>query len=230
MPALSWGWQGKVVHLDDGDSGSALYRGRPVKFRLYGIDAPELHQDFGRKARSFCSKLLFHRVVEIEPLDRDPYEREVALVFVDGKCVNEEMVKAGFAWVYLRYCRNSRCAGWLRLQEEAREKRLGLWVRRNPVPPWVFRERERTDHALPRHGLLTGCPADFFGNDSFHVFHRRGCRYYDCRRWTFHSLSPEEANREGYTPCRICKPGKLGDLERKPKVTIDSGRLDWTKQ
>ena len=128
MPALCWGRRGKIVHLDDGDLGIALYQGKEVKFRLYGVDAPEWKQDFGSKAKSFPSILMLREAVEMEILDRDRYDREVALVFVEGKCVNEEPVRIGLAWVYIQHCRNDRCDGGLRLQQLAKENRLGIWA------------------------------------------------------------------------------------------------------
>ena len=37
------------------------------------------------------------------------------------------MVKAGYAWVYKKYCRSSFCSDWLALENNARNKKLGLW-------------------------------------------------------------------------------------------------------
>jgi micrococcal nuclease len=200
------GWQGKVVHLEDGDSGIALLKGRRVKFRLYGIDAPELHQDFGRRAKSFSSKLILRKVVELEPLDHDGYGREVVLAFVDGKCVNQELVRAGLAWVYLQYCTISRCNEWLRLQQEAKEKRLGLWTMRRPVPPWEYREHHRPDRSSLAWNLLTRLLGDYCGNASSQVFHRKGCKYHDSEGSSVRFASREEAVLKGYRPCRLCKP------------------------
>jgi endonuclease YncB( thermonuclease family) len=207
LPAsLSWGGKAKIVHLEDGDSGTALYQGRGVKFRLYGIDAPEWKQDFGGKAKFFSSRLMLRKVVEMEVLEHDRYDREVALIFVDGKCVNEELVKAGLAWVYVQYCKIGRCGGWLRLQEEAKQKRLGLWGKKRPLPPWEYRERQRPDRSSPGWSLLTRLMGDYRGNENSRVFHRKGCKYYDCERCTVVFSSRDEALRKGYTPCRMCKP------------------------
>jgi micrococcal nuclease len=145
MPEYSLGWQGKVIHLDDGDSGIAVYQGRRVKFRLYGIDAPELHQDFGRRARAFASNLLLGKTADFESRDRDYYDREIVIVYVAGKCINEEMIRAGLAWVYSHYCRNGPCDEWARLQKTARARRVGLWIANHPIPPREFREQHRDE-------------------------------------------------------------------------------------
>ena len=71
---------------------------------MYGIDTPERGQAFGTKAKKFTSDMVFGKVVEIEPVDIDRYGRTVALVAVFKRLVNEELVNAGFAWVYTRYC------------------------------------------------------------------------------------------------------------------------------
>jgi endonuclease YncB( thermonuclease family) len=148
--------QGKVLHIEDGDSGTLLYRGRNVEFRLYGIDAPELKQNYGKRARTRFAKMMCGKTVEFDILDHDRYGRRVVLTFIDGKCVNEELVKAGHAWVYTHYCRDVRCEKWVKLQELAKKKGIGLWAGRDPLPPWEYRERH-ADRIDPL-GLKSGSP------------------------------------------------------------------------
>jgi endonuclease YncB( thermonuclease family) len=206
VPQLCWGWQGKVVRLEDGDSGIALVRGKDIKFRLYGVDAPEAEQDFGGRAKSYSSRLMLRKVVEMKTMDRDRYDREVVLVIVDGKCASEELVKAGLAWVYSQYCGDDRCDGWVRLQEQAKAKRIGLWAARNPLPPWEYRERQRPDGSSWGWGLVTRLLGDYHGNESSHIFHRMGCKYFDCEGCTVVFSNREEAIRKGFKPCQVCRP------------------------
>ncbi|ASQ91063.1 Ada metal-binding domain-containing protein [Prosthecochloris sp. GSB1] len=44
------------------------------------------------------------------------------------------------------------------------------------------------------------------GNASSKVFHRPGCRYYDCSACTAEFQSRERALQAGYRPCKVCKP------------------------
>lgn len=46
----------------------------------------------------------------------------------------------------------------------------------------------------------------FHGNVHSHVFHRQGCRYFDCKACTAVFQSREAAVQAGYQPCKVCKP------------------------
>ena len=144
FPFHIWAWSGKVVGIADGDTITVLREGKQqVKIRLYGIDCPERGQAFSRKAKQFNSKMVFGKVVEVERVDIDRYGRTVALVTVFQRLVNEELVNAGFAWVYTRYCDRPICERWKVLEYEAREAKRGLWADPNAIPPWEFRKKRR---------------------------------------------------------------------------------------
>ena len=116
LPSLSWAWQGKVVGISDGDTITVSHNNRGEKIRLYGIDTPEKRQDFGNKAKQFTSNMVFGKSVEVEPVTKDRYGRTVGLVYINGQCLNEELVRAGFAWVYIKYCKKAICTDWHRLE------------------------------------------------------------------------------------------------------------------
>lgn len=46
----------------------------------------------------------------------------------------------------------------------------------------------------------------YHGNVTSHIFHRPGCRWYNCKNCVAVFHSREEALRAGYRPCKICKP------------------------
>ena len=54
-------------------------------------------------------------------MDTDRYGRTVAWVFVDGNNLNEEIVRAGFAWHFKKYSKDENL---VRAEIEAREKKL----------------------------------------------------------------------------------------------------------
>lgn len=129
------GWSGRVSGVADGDTISVLHEGRAVKIRLYGIDCPEKHQAFGQKAKIFTSQLAFGKVVEVDPVTRDRYGRTVAWVHVGGRCLNEEILRAGYAWHFKRYSRDRHLA---ELELQARAARAGLWGIRHRLRPGSF--------------------------------------------------------------------------------------------
>jgi endonuclease YncB( thermonuclease family) len=132
---------GKVVRVRDGDSIVVLAGGVEREVRLHGIDAPELGQAYGKRARRRAGELAFGREIRLEPRGTDAYDRELAEVFLpDGRSLNREMVSAGLAWWYRRYSDDADLAA---REREARTARRGLWADRNPAPPWDFREAGR---------------------------------------------------------------------------------------
>jgi endonuclease YncB( thermonuclease family) len=145
-PCLSWAWSGEVVGITDGYTITVLNSKtlKDVKIRLYGIDTPEKGQAFSKKARQFTSKMVYGKVVEIHRMDTDRYGRTVALVALDKQLLNEELVKAGLAWVYDRYCHEMICNTWKSFQLRAKLDKQGLWADPNPIPPWEFRRKNRS--------------------------------------------------------------------------------------
>jgi len=204
----SWAWTGKVIELEDGDSGKALKGWSTVEFRLYGIDAPEFDQAYGKQARAFASKMLLWKEVEFKTLDRDQYGREVGVAYVNGQCVNEEMIKSGFAWVYQNYCKESFCGKWMILQKQAQGKREGLWQDDNPTPPWRYRLQmgSRQSPSVVESKTTVTHNHEYHGNVSSKVFHNSKCKNYHCKNCTARFSTREQAIKAGYKPCGICKP------------------------
>jgi endonuclease YncB( thermonuclease family) len=101
-----------VVSVTDGDTITVLRDKKQLRIRLYGIDTPEKGQAFGNKAKQFTSKMVFGKVVEVEVMDTDRYGRTVALVGVNKQILKEELLKAGYAWVYYQYCHEIICYAW----------------------------------------------------------------------------------------------------------------------
>jgi endonuclease YncB( thermonuclease family) len=68
---------GKVIHISDGDTIKILVDHKQMKIRLAEIDAPELHQAYGRKSKQYLGNLVFGKVVTVEQVDIDRYGRIV---------------------------------------------------------------------------------------------------------------------------------------------------------
>ena len=105
------------------------------------IDCPEKKQAFGQKAKQFTSDFCFGKYVEIVGHKKDRYGRTIAFVIDEnGRNLNEELVKNGFAWQYVKYSKSERL---FMLEQEARKNKLGLWIDENPIAPWEFRKLKR---------------------------------------------------------------------------------------
>ena len=103
LPMFTLAWSGKCVGVTDGDTIKVMHEGRAEKIRLYGVDCPESHQDFGAQAKKFTSDVVFGKFVEVQPVTTDQYGRTVAWVTVEEKSLNKELVKAGMAWWFKMY-------------------------------------------------------------------------------------------------------------------------------
>jgi len=127
---------GEVVAIADGDTLTVLVERTQVRVRLAQIDAPERKQAFGTRARQALSERVFRRTVRVEEAGTDRYGRVIGTVWLGGRNINEELVRAGYAWAFTRYVSDARYFAW---QDEARRARRGLWAEPDPVPPWQFR-------------------------------------------------------------------------------------------
>lgn len=196
-----YAWTGKVVGVADGDTITVLKQGRKVRIRLSGIDTPEKKQAFGNKAKKFTNAKVRGKVVEVDPVVTDRYGRTVAMIYVGKENLNESLVRAGYAWVYRKYCKDWYCSRWLEYEKQARAKKLGLWADPHPMPPWEWR------HGGKNAGnKAASVPGPYHGNTSSRVFHRSSCKHYNCRNCTKGFKSRGEAIAAGYKPCGICKP------------------------
>ena len=191
--------QGKVVGVADGDTITVLQNSKQYKIRLHGVDTPEKKQNFGMKAKKFTSNMVFQKKVKIVSYGTGKYGRTIGIVYIGQKCLNEELVKNGFAWVYKKYCSEPFCNDWLQLEKEARENKLGLWIDDDPVPPWKYRhgtnKKRPTNYSGPYHG-----------NVSSHIFHAPWCKHFNCNDCTEILQDKKSAINSGYRPCGFCKP------------------------
>ena len=87
------------------------------------------------------TRLVDGRNVGVVKVDTDPFNRTVGTVFVDDTNVNLAMIEAGHAWWFARYAPYERHLA--AAEEDAREQRLGLWSKGDPVPPWQWRRNQR---------------------------------------------------------------------------------------
>lgn len=130
-----------AVRVFDGDSFWAVTDAcEECEIRLYGIDAPENAQEYGREAGEALASLIYGKIIRVERKDMDRYGRLVARVYVGDTYVNLEMLRRGAAWHYARHAPHEHD-----LKEAFRNARItgiGLWGLPDPLAPWTFRKRQ----------------------------------------------------------------------------------------
>lgn len=141
LPLQSFALDGRVVRIVDGDTLVLLTEDRDqVKVRLSEIDAPETSQAYGRKSKNALASICAGKTASLLNTGKDRYGRTLARVICGDIDANATMVEQGFAWVYDRYVKDQSLYS---LQNEAKEKRLGLWRDANPLAPWEYRRTKR---------------------------------------------------------------------------------------
>jgi|SRR5690606_4867333 len=133
---------GKVVGITDGDTFEWWSGQEKLKVRLWGIDCPERRQPFYQKAKEELGKLCFQKNVRLVVKDKDRYGRIVALAYTqNGKSVNLEMIRRGYAWNYDKYSKDKT---FIRAEKKARRAKKGLWADAHPQAPWKWRKEKRS--------------------------------------------------------------------------------------
>lgn len=146
----------KVVGVKDGDTVVLLQNGQEVTVRLYGVDTPEKTQDYGQRAKQFTSDLVFNKQVRLIPKNKDRYGRMVGtIILADGRSLNEELIREGFAWHYKAYSKDINLAN---MEADARRYKRGLWQSPNPTPPWEYRKDKRTNGASAKKAAAATAP------------------------------------------------------------------------
>jgi endonuclease YncB( thermonuclease family) len=158
IPALSFSAQFKCTHVSDGDTIKVTGGGNEITIRLVGIDAPETSktkhepgQPFSRKSTKYLAGMVLNKSVTVQSYGADRYGRTLGVVFVDGKNVNLEMVKAGLAEVY----RGKPAAGlnldpYWKAESEAKKSKLNMWSLGDKyVSPREWRRNQRKKGMIP---------------------------------------------------------------------------------
>ena len=148
---------GKVIKIKDGDSIKVLDSNQnKYTIRISGIDAPEMHQAFGKRSKKNLSKLVLGKQVEIIWDGTDHYQRIVGKIrVVDTKYTGLsypkildaglEQIRKGFAWWYKKYSKdqnNEDAALYEKAEDKAQKLKVGLWKYPDPILPWKWRKKK----------------------------------------------------------------------------------------
>ncbi|MFD1423471.1 thermonuclease family protein [Laceyella tengchongensis] len=125
------------VSVVDGDTIKVKMKKKEETVRLLFVDTPEInHPNFGKQplgdeAKAFTQKLINEaKKIELEKEEtkRDKYGRFLAYLHVDGKLLQEELVKEGFARIAYVEQPDAKYLEELRkAEQEAKRKKVGIW-------------------------------------------------------------------------------------------------------
>ncbi len=143
IPMFAWSNEvisGNVMTVVDGNTVVVILEDQSTyKIVLYGIDCPELGQDYGDAARRYLEKLLLDRTVTVEMKGKDRRGTRLGVVIPEGGAdPRYKLLKEGLAWT----TEVNRIPELEGLKEKARAKAKGLWEQDHPTPPWTFRRQQ----------------------------------------------------------------------------------------
>ena len=147
--------EGLVVGVSEGDQITVNSFGTEIHVRLYGIAAPQTAkvdkftgwskagQPYAEEAFRALSIKVLHQQVKIDirktvVTKHDSKQVALAVVYLDGRNINLEMVADGWAWAYRQVSSKADYREFLAAEKQARSKRKGLWNQGIPQPPWEF--------------------------------------------------------------------------------------------
>ncbi|PIC64284.1 thermonuclease [Sporosarcina sp. P13] len=128
----------ELVKTIDGDTIKIMYEGKEVNVRYLLIDTPETNhprlgkQPFGQKAKVRNQELMQKGQLEIEFDIGDKYDkygRLLAYIYIDGKSVQEQLLKEGLARVAYVYPPNTRHVdAFKKAEAEGKKSGIGIWT------------------------------------------------------------------------------------------------------
>lgn len=134
---------GQVTYVVDGDTFQLSTQNiGDIRIRIAEIDAPELQQPYGKKAKSYLKALIESETVICSIVKKDKYGRYISKISVPGTRnldVAAEMIRAGYAWHYKKYSTNPEFSN---IEIKAKSKKQGLWSDQAVTAPWIYRHQQ----------------------------------------------------------------------------------------
>ncbi|MGI9462121.1 MAG: thermonuclease family protein [Alphaproteobacteria bacterium] len=119
-----------------------FYKGKGIKIRLYGLDAPEMDSRAGVIAKKAMAQLLTKNQswVACRTINRDVYHRWVAICYFgrqplakNNNSINLSMLRLGYAFAYRYFLRLDNFRDYLSAERYAQKSNLGFWADKNFV-------------------------------------------------------------------------------------------------
>lgn len=206
----------ELVHPTDGDTIAVIYNGNRENVRFLLVDSPETshprlgEQPYGKEAKEFTKSLVENaRKIELEfdiGPQRDKYGRLLAYVYVDGKMVQEELLKQGLVRVAYIYPPNTRYVDQFNaIQKAAQQKGIGIWEIENYAQedgyhPELMDSKETEDETeTETEDNQTNDDCKIKGNiGSEKIYHTPDSPWYEKTKAEIMFCSEEEAVKAGF--------------------------------
>ena len=179
---------GTCVKVVDGDT---IYLDSGEKVRLVGVNTPERGVEGYITSKNFVQKLCLNKEVSLDIDDskhNDKYGRTLAVVIVDGKNLNEMLLKEGLAEV--------------------------MYMPPSEFYPYDWANNDThvtnsgTSSSSDSSQTSTSDSGSYIGNSNSGKFHRDSCKSVAkmSERNKVRFSNRDDAIKQGYEPCRICNP------------------------
>lgn len=133
---------GKVIGIKDGDTVEVIDKqNKTAILRLAEVDCPEKKQPFGKKAKQFTSDAIYLKTVKYIVTDKDRFGRSIAKIYYKNKYLSAEIIKNGMGWHYKKYSTSQELA---LLEQQAKSRKIGLWMDPNPIYPSEWRKANKS--------------------------------------------------------------------------------------
>lgn len=132
-------FNGKVTSVIDGNTVELQAPGNStMKVVLFGIDSPEIGQEFGEEAKKYLEKILLKKEVSVKIQGKDRKGNYLGIITVGDDDARIELLKQGLAWTEEKNP-NPELEPY---RTWAQQKGKGLWKMGNPTPPWIYRRQQ----------------------------------------------------------------------------------------
>lgn len=155
--------EGLVVGVTEGDRITVNSFGTEIPVRLYGVAAPQTAkidrftgwykpgQPYAEDAFRALSIKVLHQQVKVESRNtlvfkNDPTQLAIAVVYLNGRNINLEMLNDGWVWAYKRLMNKADMPHYVGIERLARARKNGLWLQESPQPPWEFKPQVKVKH------------------------------------------------------------------------------------
>ncbi len=132
--------KGKVINVIDGNTFELMAEdNESYKIVLFGVDSPELGQEYGDKAKKLLEKLLLNKSITTTIQGKDRWGNRLGVTVLEKDLDPRiELLSAGLAWTAEKNPLQELEA----VKEKAKQKGKGLWKETDPTPPWIYRRQQ----------------------------------------------------------------------------------------